>query len=213
MTKDDFIFFSIAGAAAWLVLENQYQRLSAEEQAALAYSADFTYGTGGFGQRILSAYARFRLWAADKAAGAGITTEKDRPAVPGRHLGPPKNVLGISGVIRTIENQDPRKPGNYELAEADRVIVPAFAETVLADSAIENQSNIVREGIVSARMLGANSTPYTIEGPSIVLAPGEFRNISLRIPRDYSYRGRMDFALQFEKHTLDRVAFNFEATL
>ena len=194
--KDDLIFWGVVIGASALSLEYAYQKLSAEEKAALAYSADLQGYTGGFLQRLLGYYARFRgkfqpgILPAD-----GVTVTGDRPAVPGKYLGNPKNVLGIAGKIRSIENQDP----------AGIVEVPLFSDTILIDAALENQSDTLRSGIPSARVL-LDSVPFEVKGTPVDLPPGAFRQVTLRIPRSFASKyGEMDLALQFSGYTLDRV--------
>lgn len=190
----------VGGAVvAWLFLDNEWEKLSAEEKSALAYSANLPANVG-WKQRILSFYARFRgTFQPGILPPAGVTITKDRPAESGTYLGPPKNVLGVAGVIRTIENQDPREESTIE--------VPIFADTVLVDCALENQSDQPRAGSLKARAL-IKSTPYFVESKPVDMPPGAFRQVTIRVPRDYNYRGDWDLAIQWEGHTLDRVTFS-----
>jgi hypothetical protein len=204
--KDTLVLWSIIGAVGiggWIWLSNEWEKLSEEEKLALAYSAALPRGVGDWRQQLLSFYARVRgTFQPGILPEPGITTTIDRPAVEGKYLGPPKNALKVSGLIRTVENQDPRAENTIE--------VPLFADTMLIDAAIENQSEYARHGQLKARALIGliGSTPYFIESPPIDLQPGEFRQVTMRVPLDYGKRGAYDIAIQWAGYTLDRVVFH-----
>ena len=193
------LLFVGGAAAAWFLLENEWEKLSAEEKASLAYSANLPPNVG-WKQKILSLYARFRgTFQPGILPEPGVSVAADRGAGPGPYLGAPKNLLRVAGVVRRIENQDPRENAMIE--------VPIFADTVLIDSALENQSTEPRAGALKARLL-IGSTPYFIESKPIDMPPGAFRQVTIRVPRDYSYKGEMDLAIQWEGYTLDSVKFS-----
>ena len=189
----------IAGIAAIdiaLTAKKLIQESNREFWAAIMEAAQMPAGTGSLFERGLGMFGR----ATGNEPGPSIETTPDRPATEGPKLGNPKNALLIAGKIRSVENQE-ITPTTLTIS------FPLFSDTGLVDAAIENQGSNPQTGQVRARLL-IKSTPYMVNSPPITLAPGEFRTVSLRVPRDYSYYGTYDLALQWNNFTLDRVTFS-----
>jgi hypothetical protein len=167
-------------------------------QGALASSSAVSHGEG------VSAFEK-GLGLLGRATGnepeAGITTRVDRAAdeSKGPFLGTPKNALLVAGKIRS-----PVQGGELRL--------PLFADTVMVDAAVENQAAEPRAGRIAVRYMDGGEARI-MQGPEVTLAPGEFREVSIRVPparAGGTFEG--DIALLFSNHTLDRVGFNYDRT-
>lgn len=136
---------------------------------------------------------------------AGIEHATDRPAIAGPHLGAPKNVLRVAGAWR-----QPTDGGSFALA--------AFSETFQAFAVLENQSaqevagevrvRITHEGLLQS---GAQQTYF--DGPSVRLAPGEMRELSMRLPAVRDFDGRIELALLFANYNLATITAQRELVL
>lgn len=133
----------------------------------------------------------------------GIKAETDRVAEGGPYLGTPKNLLRVAGKIR-----DPMDGGSAK--------VPAFADTIRIDAAVENQAQEARAGILQARLMleGVSEfVPIVVTAGRIELQPGEFKSVDIRIPYGkYTAFHKRTVALLFEGHRLDGVTFDIDRT-
>ena len=159
-------------------------------------------GKGSWFERALGTFGR----AIGQEPQPGISTSPDRPATEDFQLGKPKNILGITGKIRS-PSQD------------QEIKVALFSDTIPIDAAVMNQGSAVQSGKVIARAL-INGFPKEVIGPEMTLQPGEFRNVAMRIPTEYSVRDigprlggagiighRYDLAIRWNAFTLDRITF------
>ena len=191
---------------------------AAQDAADLPAGVDNGPGVGGEGggfvdqalgavEHVVGTLSR----AVDNEAPAGVgPVTNARPAVSGPHLGNPKNVYRVAGVIRS-----PMRNAVYKR--------PAFADTVLLDTAIENQDTVIRYGDVSARVLyypnGPLSNPETVlvPGPRVTLEPGAFKELQMRVPREKAHfftpTMPLDVSLVFAGFVLDRLTFQVADSL
>lgn len=135
--------------------------------------------------------------------GPSVGDRADRPADEraGPFLGTPRNVERVAGKVRYPN------PGQV-------LDLSWGTSTLNADGAIENQANERRLGQVRARMIetkGSEQRESYVDGPYVDLAPGEFREITMRV--EFPFSGywtdpdRSEISLQWAGHTLDTVQF------
>lgn len=179
---------AVLGYGVWRLL-----RVPESAGAALKSEAALPSGAPGLtaADKVLGIFGR----ATDNEPPPGIEARADRGAVEGPHLGPPKNVLLVAGKIR-----HPTSGGELR--------VPMFADSVPIDAVVENQARQTREGTVRLRYL-TDAGPQFVPGPRLTLAPGEMRQLQIRMPPLGVGNDKGDIALQFDGYTLETIGFRF----
>jgi hypothetical protein len=130
---------------------------------------------------------------------AGIEDRAERAAdeSAGPFLGTPKNALLVAGAWRA-----PQDGGTINVA--------AFSSTFQANAVLENQSRQEVAGQVRVRIMhegllqSGTQTTY-FEGPYLRLAPGEMRELDMRLPTVRDADGRIGLALLFSGFNLASV--------
>ncbi len=130
---------------------------------------------------------------------AGIQDKPDRAAdeSKGPFLGQPKNVLRIAGAWR-------------QPIDGGTVPIATFSDTFQAFAVLENQSAQEVAGQVRVRILHQGllqSEPETtmFDGPSLRLAPGELRELDMRLPVVRDADGKIELALLFAGYNLASI--------
>lgn len=129
----------------------------------------------------------------------GIDDKSDHAADPARgfSLGTPKNALRVAGAFR-----QPIAGGTFAVA--------AFSETFQAFASLENQSAVevagqVRVRILHQGLLQGDLQTTMVDGPFLRLAPGEFRELEMRLPAVRDADGRIELALYFAGYNLASI--------
>lgn len=131
---------------------------------------------------------------------AGIEDRPERAAdeSTGPFLGPPRNVLRVAGAWR-------------QPTDGGTVPVAAFSSTFQAFAVLENQSGQEVAGQVRVRILhegllqgGTQTTVF--DGPHLRLAPGELRELEMRLPTVRDADGKIELALLFANYNLASIS-------
>lgn len=130
----------------------------------------------------------------------GIEARTDTVAdeTKGPFLGQPKNALRIAGAWR-------------QPTDGGIVNVATFSKTFQAFAVLENQSAMEVAGQVRVRILhkgllesGVQTTMF--EGPFLRLAPGEMRELEMRLPTVRDTDGKIELALYFAGYNLSSIS-------
>lgn len=123
----------------------------------------------------------------------------------GPFLGTPKNALRVAGAWRQPIN-------------GGSVPVAAFSATFQAFAVLENQSGQevagqVRVRILHEGLLQSETQTTMFDGPFLRLAPGEMRELDMRLPAVRDADGRIELALLFAGFNLASVSARRELVL
>jgi hypothetical protein len=126
------------------------------------------------------------------------TSERAADESKGPFLGAPKNALRVAGAWR-----QPLPGGNFAVA--------AFSNTFQAFAVLENQSasevaGQVRVRILHQGLLQGDLQTTMVDGPAVRLAPGELRELGMRLPAVRDADGKIELALYFAGFNLASIS-------
>lgn len=205
---DRAAIFKLGGAAvlAYFTLRDRASSFASREE--IKTDASLPAGNPGVSpqEKYNAIVGRFEQWAgglfgidAGTAPTVGIEHKDERAAdeSAGPFLGAPKNVLRVAGAWR-----QPLPGGTFAVA--------AFSSTFQAFAVVENQSNVTVAGQVRVRilhqgLLQGDMQTTLVDGPSIQLAPGELRELEMRLPAVRDADGKIELALLFNGYNLASI--------
>ena len=194
--------FAVAGAALyqWWKKGSIVEQVREATEAA-TYEGSLPQDAPGVGTWEEAFGAGARIFGFEEAP--KVETTPDLPAEPdkGPFLGTPRNALRVAGKVRYPAN-------------GTRIDLTWGTATIEADAAIENQAAERRLGQVRARIIerkGDSQEERIVDGPFVDLAPGEFRDVRMRVPLAFSGYGTdpdsSQVSLLFAGYTLDTSVF------
>jgi hypothetical protein len=197
-----YVGLAIAGAALWQwwkkgsVLETVR-----EAEAAATYEGDLSQAAPGVGGAEQAFGAVSRALGFESPPHVGVREDRPADESKGPFLGTPRNALRVAGAMT-----QPVNGAHLDLTWG--------TGTIEAFASIENQASERRLGQVRARIIERNGSTQReayVDGPFVDLAPGEFKEITMRVPLPFSGfwldPDSSQVSLLFAGHTLDTAVF------
>lgn len=198
-----YVGFSLAAAAAWQWWKRgSIVDVARQASEAATYEGSLSQEAPGVGPWEKAFGAGSRILGFEAPPKVETTTDRPAQESAGPFLGTPRNALRVAGKVRWP-------------ADGTRVNVSWGTSTIEADAALENQASERRLGQVKARIIerkGSSQEERIVDGPYVDLAPGEFRQVRMRVPLAYSGYGTdpdsSQVSLLFAGYTLDTATFS-----
>jgi hypothetical protein len=194
---DRGMVLKVAGAAVLVATLLREQRRTGTVGDALEGAAALPAGNAGVHPVEKALGVLGRAFGIEPEPGIDQVTERAADESAGPVLGQPRNALLVAGAWR-----QPLEGGTFNVA--------TFSDTFQANAVVENQSDREVAGQVRVRIthegLLQSGAQFTIfEGPSIRLAPGEMRELAMRLPTVRDADGRIGLALLFSGYNLASI--------